>query len=165
LITSSGEELTSAGLPANTTLKKSLPNGTPDPGEIPDLAPPKPYLGFSAQTPNSHFYRDTARYEHFRRIYRPVRIAAWNIGEVALNDVRIEIFVEAGTNVRLAEAAVSAPVREWSVSSIYMPATWPVFPRPGYVEIEERPRGSGALIDAGNIQPGRTAVSEQKCNC
>ncbi len=140
------------------------------PEVIPDLPKPRqsgPLWGIDVPMGRRHnpdYFRELANYEFFRRICRPVRLSAKNVGQVVASNVRIEITVPLNRGVAVIEASErpSPPKREsnWE-DHIDMRHLKPAFRKnPGELGIVQNDDRYRIEIDCGSLQPGRQVYSE-----
>ena len=142
---------------------------------IPDLVAPRPRLPAGLDVPtiflddpmnplNKHFYRESAKFEFARRLFRPVRVAVTNVGGVPAANVRAEIVVPKHMGVAVAEEGelprqprrrrgyLSNPIVD-GLRSAYRPTV-------GEVSIESNDERFRIEFECGDLQPGRRVWSD-----
>ena len=141
--------------------------------EMPEVIPdqPKPresgpfgMIDYRPSRHNPRYFRELAEHEFFRRIYRPVRLSAKNVGQVVASNVRIEITVPLNMGVAVIEASErpSPPKREsnWEDRLPIMPLKPAFRKNPGELGIVKNDDRYRIEIDCGSLQPGRQVYSE-----
>lgn len=139
---------------------------------IPDLSSPQqrgPFgIDFSSinimNRPNINFFRELAIFELTIRLFRPVRLVVRNIGQVAANNVRVEITAPTGIGVAVINSSDiperpkrGAVVLQNSALKGIMPA---LRRESGEVNIVENSERFQIEINCGNLQPGRSIWSD-----
>jgi len=141
---------------------------------IPDLSPPPQQYPFGIDIsaiqldvlnrPNDNFFRELAVFEFARRLLRPIRVVVRNVGEVAADNVRVELTVPKNTDALVVYAydMPDAPKERIDFgSSHFMKGMRPAFRRdPGEVRIDKNDDRMRVEIDCGDLQPGRRVWSD-----
>jgi hypothetical protein len=138
----------------------------PESKKIPTLRDPHEHpLGIRTdylRSHNPHYYRELAEYEFMTRLCRPVRLIVKNIGEVAANNVRIELVVPKGLGLVPTETLPVEPEKEEIPGARPMRGIRPVHRRdPGEVDIDENDDRFRIEIDCRDLQPGRQVWSDR----
>jgi hypothetical protein len=137
----------------------------PAPKDIPNLA--DPYQGpFGIRTDflhqhNTNYFHELAEYEFLTRLCQPVRLTVKNIGEVAANNVRLELVVRMGVGLLPLEDLPPKPEKEEMPAARAMRGIRPVHRRePGEVGINRNDERFRIEIDCKELQPGRRVWSD-----
>jgi hypothetical protein len=137
----------------------------PEPKDIPKLA--DPYQGpFGIRTDflhqhNTNYFHELAEYEFSNRLCQPVRLTVKNIGEVAANNVRLELVVRMGVGLLPLEDLPPKPEKEEMPGARAMRGIRPVHRRePGDVAIDRNDERFRIEIDCKHLQPGRRVWSD-----
>lgn len=113
---------------------------------------------------NEDFFRELAKFEFVRRLFRPLRLVVKNIGEVVANSVRVELAVPMNSSgMVLDRFEIPAPPKRYvGIFDNSTPAvTNPFFHHePGDVLIDKNDERFRIEIDCGNLQPGRRVWSD-----
>ena len=110
---------------------------------------------------NANYYYELAEYEFMTRLCRPVRLMVKNIGEVAANNVRVEIVVPIGVGLLPAEDLPGKPKMEEIPGERAMRGIRPMHRRnPGDVDINRNSDRFRIEIDCKDLQPGRRVWSD-----
>ena len=115
------------------------------------------------ERPNTNFYRELAEYEFVRRLFRPMRLVVSNTGEVAANEVRIELTIPtpSGIDAIYTSGLPDAPMhREFLRNLIAVQHVRSVIRHPGDVTIRKNRERIRIEVDCRNLQPGRKVWSE-----
>lgn len=144
----------------------------PDEDQIPNLSPPtrRTPSGFDVQDLydpmnrlNKDFFRDLAAFEFARRLFRPVRLVMKNVGQVAANNVRVELTVPVTGRLIVASQSDLPPVPKsrWDLlANSAVRDIRPIRHEPGDVVIDRNTERYKVEIDCGDLQPGRRVWSE-----
>ncbi len=137
----------------------------PDAKKIPQLADrhQDPYgIRIDYRQTNTNYYYELAEYEWMTRLCRPVRLVVKNIGEVAANNVRIEVIVPVGVGLLPAEELPVKPKKEEVVGERAMRGIRPGHRHsPGAVNINKNDERFRIEIDCQDLQPGRRVWSDK----
>jgi len=134
---------------------------------IPNL--PRPRLGYPfnidpMNRSNDDFFRELAHFEFMRRLFRPIRLVVRNVGQVAANNVRVELTVSTNIGVMVVDASElpDPPKRHADLlSNAVLQGMRPAFRRnPGEVSIDKNDERFRVEIDCGDLQPGRRVWSD-----
>ncbi len=138
------------------------------PTGIPELVRQKPQGFFNIDTSafeldrlNNNFFRELAEFEFVRRLFRPVRLAVKNVGQVVSNNVKIEIIVPRNIGVEVKEE-FDMPDRPKRLTRHHNIKIKPVFSRSylGRVEIDNNEERSRIEIEWEHLQPGLQVWSD-----
>ncbi|QIB65157.1 COG1361 family protein [Kineobactrum salinum] len=146
----------------------------PKKSTIPDLCPMEPAdpfgLGLSLPSGirhleiNSHYYRELARFEFSRRLFRPIRFVIENNGEVTARNVHVDFRVPGTIGVIIVYTS-DIPSRPSQKSNLLGISSPPMLlsnmsrQAPGSITITESD-GYSVEIECGDLQPGRKVWSE-----
>jgi hypothetical protein len=123
-----------------------------------------PYSLNARNRTNGDFYRELADFVFIRRLFRPIRLVVRNVGQVAANNVRVELTVPTNADVRVmyASALPDPPKRHaYPWDNAIMKSIRPASRRnPGEVRIDKNDERFRVEIDCGNLQPGRRVWSD-----
>ncbi len=137
----------------------------PERKEIPKLSDPQENpFGIRMDYTRSHnanYYRELAEYEFLTRVCREVRITVKNIGEVAANNVRVELVVPTGIGLLPTLDIPHKPEKEEMLGDRAMRGIRSVHQRrdPGEVDIDQNEDRYRIEIDCKDLQPGRQVWS------
>jgi hypothetical protein len=112
---------------------------------------------------NDDFYRQLADFIFMSRLCWPIRLVVRNVGQVAANNVRVELTVPTDANVRVmhASALPDQPKRYTYPGDTIMKSIRPLSRRNlGEVSIDKKAERFQVEIDCGNLQPGRRVWSD-----
>jgi Schlafen, AlbA_2 len=110
---------------------------------------------------NRNFFRELATFEFIRRLFRPIRIVVWNVGQVAANHVRVTAPRSTLVGVLYASEIPDRPKRNTSHRSTVMKGIRSASRRnPGQVHINKNDERFRVEIDCGDLQPGRRVWSD-----
>jgi hypothetical protein len=112
---------------------------------------------------NTSFYRQLAEYEFVRRLFRPVRLVVTNTGQVAANEVRVELTIPAGQAVEAiyrSDLPETPRRRNFLYNLAAVQNLRPALPHPGGVTIRKNKERIKIEVECGNLQPGRRVWSE-----
>lgn len=110
---------------------------------------------------NANYYYELAEYEAMTRLCRPVRLTVKNIGEVAANNVRVELVVPMGFGLLPTEDLPEKPEKEEMAGARAMRGIRSVHRRdPGEVDIDQNDDRFRIEIDCKDLQPGRRVWSD-----
>jgi hypothetical protein len=112
---------------------------------------------------NPDYFRELAGYQFARRLFRPVRLAVTNVGEVAASSVRAELTVLTSLGVMVMDSSdmPDAPKRRADFTPPGLRKIRPAFRRdPGEVVIDRNDERFRVEIDCGSLQPGRRVWSD-----
>ncbi|MBZ5625016.1 MAG: ATP-binding protein [Acidobacteriia bacterium] len=136
--------------------------------DIPKPADPEQQYPFGIsmrdpmRTHNGNYYRELAEYEFLTRLCRAVRITVKNVGEVAANNVRMELAVPMGSGILPLLDLPEKPARKWMMGRPLPHGMRPVFRRdPGDVNIDQNNDRFRIEIDCKDLQPGRRIWSDK----
>lgn len=138
----------------------------PERKDIPKLADPNENpLGIRMDYTRSHnanYYRDLAEYELMTRLCRKVRLTVKNIGEVAANNVRIELVVPARGGLLPTLEMPRKPKKEEMLGDRIPVGIRSALRRdPGEVDIDKNDDRYRIEIDCKDLQPGRQVWSDK----
>ncbi len=143
--------------------------------QIPDLEAPRqthPVLGIDLSALsidpfnrlNPHYFRELARFESVRLLFRPVRLVVRNVGQVSATNVRCEMAIPANIGVHVMDSSdfPDAPKRRSSIAdSFSLKGIKPAFRQtPGDVTIDKNDERYRIEIECGDLQPGRRVWSD-----
>jgi hypothetical protein len=112
---------------------------------------------------NTSFYRQLAEYEFVRRLFRPVRLVVTNTGQVAANEVRVELTIPAGQAVEAiyrSDLPETPRRRNFLYNLAAVQNLRPALRHPGGVTIRKNKERIKIEVECGNLQPGRRVWSE-----
>ena len=134
---------------------------------IPNLLRPPLAIGVAFDPmnhPNEDFFRELATFERVRRLFRPIRLAVKNVGQVAAHNVRVELTVPTniGVAVLVASKLPAGPRRRADPFSNPVLAGIRSRSRaaPGEVRIDNSDEQFRIEIDCADLQPGRRMRSD-----
>ena len=112
---------------------------------------------------NANYYYELAEYEAMTRLCRPVRLTVKNIGEVAANNVRLELVVPIGVGLLPTEDLPEKPEKEEMAGARAMRGIRSLHQRrdPGEVDIDRNDDRFRIEIDCKDLQPGRRVWSDR----
>jgi hypothetical protein len=123
-----------------------------------------PYSLNAMNRTNGNFYRALADFVFIRQLFRPIRLVVRNVGQVAANNVRVELTAPTNADVRVmyASALPDPPKRHaCPLDNAIMKSIRPASRRnPGEVRIDKNDERFRVEIDCGNLQPGRQVWSD-----
>jgi hypothetical protein len=140
--------------------------GIPERKDIPKLRDPHEHP-FGLRTDylrghNANYYRELAEYEFMTRLCRPVRLTAKNVGEVAANNVRVELVVPTDLGLLPTVDMPEKPEKEEMFAARAMRRIRSLHGRdPGEVDIDQNDDRYRIEIDCKNLQPGRQVWSDK----
>lgn len=122
------------------------------------------YLNSVGSRLNGDFYRELADYESGRRLLRPTRLVVNNIGQVAANNVRVEMAVPAGAGDLILRATrMPRPPKQVHNLLTAIPGRGvqpTIRRRPGATDIVENGEQLRVEIECDHLQPGRRIWSD-----
>jgi hypothetical protein len=134
---------------------------------IPDLAYPggaHPFdivLRDPLNRPNSAFFRELAYFEFVRRLFRPVRLIVRNVGQIAANNVRVELTVPANIGVMVLDELPDRPKKRSDfLNNAALKGIRSFHRDPGEVCLDTNDERFRVEIDCGHLQPGRRVWSD-----
>jgi hypothetical protein len=111
---------------------------------------------------NTGYYDELAEYEFMKRLCRPVRLVMKNNGDVAANNVRVELVVPMSCGLLPAEELPGKPKKEEMAGERAMRGIRPMHRRdPGDVHIDRNDERFRIEIDCQDLQPGRRVWSDK----
>ncbi|MCU1328137.1 MAG: hypothetical protein JWN34_3507 [Bryobacterales bacterium] len=134
--------------------------------DIPDLADPDDNtygirINEIGSWHNPDYYRDLAEYRLMTRLCRRVRLAVRNVGQVAANNVRVEITVAADQGVLATLEMPQEPRKRQNFGERFPVALASAQRRePGGVGIDQNADRYRIVIDGRDLQPGRQIRSD-----
>lgn len=140
-------------------LRESIPDLTPQRQRHPAFSIDLSSLQFDPMNRlNENYFRELAKYEFARRLFRPVRLIVKNIGHVPANSVRAELTIPAKIGVMvLGPSDLPDPPKRRAALKNSPPA----FRRSlGEVSIDKNDERFHVDIDCGHLQPGRRMWSD-----
>lgn len=106
---------------------------------------------------NRDFYRELASYEYARRFFRPVRLVVRNIGQVAAENVRVELVIPTGIEERvLVKADLPEQPKQRNAIPHISDLRIAINGYPGKPSIEN----NDIAINCDDLQPGRKVWSD-----
>lgn len=140
----------------------------PQPSLIPDLArPSRDSWDIPVAAPdmtNIAYFRERAKFEWAKRLYRPARLVLVNTGRVAAAHVRVELSLATDLGAALMEHADLPPVpsrERFLVSPIAESLTSGGNVRqPGAIDIDKNEERFRLVMECGDVQPKRRVWSE-----
>jgi hypothetical protein len=114
---------------------------------------------------NPHFYRELSQYLFYKKISKTVCLAVKNQGECSAKNIHLEIVFQKDSGVVLLEKADAPRVpKKQRISPIEIARQMPSFKgsigEKGEIVIEATLNETKALIDLGDVQPGRTVKTQ-----
>ncbi|MFZ4642874.1 MAG: helix-turn-helix domain-containing protein [Phycisphaerales bacterium] len=114
--------------------------------------------------PSKNYFRELSDFEFAKRLFRPVRFAVKNVGQVAANKVRIELSIPVNIGVGVLEVSEipDPPKRQTRIyDQIVTAHVRPISLRnPGEVNIHKNADRFKFEMDFGDLQPGRQILSD-----
>ena len=134
---------------------------------IPDLEHPRGVHPFDIvlrdqlNRPNSDFFRELAYFEFVRRLFRPVRLIVRNVGQIAANNVRVELTVPANIGVMVLDEVPDRPKKRSDfLNNAALKGIRSFHRDPGEVCLDTNDERFRVEIDCGHLQPGRPLWSD-----
>ncbi|WP_158264860.1 helix-turn-helix domain-containing protein [Blastopirellula marina] len=109
---------------------------------------------------NPHYFVQLANYTFFERLVKRCRMVVSNTGEIAAEDVRIEIEIRTGEGIAVFDDSQVPSVPQQRENK-FVPADFTNFKLrrslrdPGYIDIEKDDEHFTIEVDCGDLQPGR----------
>jgi hypothetical protein len=136
--------------------------------EMPKLKDIPPYETYELfQSPlysaNSIYYMEMAGYEYTRRLFRPVRLAVQNRGQVAADELRVEFSIPTEGQVLAIHSSEipRAPKRQTNRFGLLNPSNIrPSSRQPGSLKIDKNSARIRVEVECGHLQPGRRIWSD-----
>ncbi len=113
---------------------------------------------------NEDYLRELAQYEFWRRLFRPVRLVVKNVGQVAANNVRVELMLPRSSAMIVVDEfeIPNPPKRRHSllIPSALENIRSAIRQEPGDVIIDQNDERFRIEIGCGHLQPGRRVWSD-----